>query len=471
MHPESVFLSQFKAISQQLMIDPREKINQLALLLSENSIFLDESSETIDMINAISHSIESDFTIASLQAIEKSNFCFWQKLLLNKKMDIFFFGDERHAAFFFDILDKEKVGNLFYINVTAGGEMDTEAFLSPLQESCHPVIIYDHGADAVKSLPETQGVMLMADFQQVMVLKALPFSVEHDPFIAFLQHKHNMMLAKKPPTLVLGNSYGYYALPANCLNKAVNLSMHSLDLRQAHTMIQHYSESKKIKSIVLVCGYFDLFYELYKTREKENVRVVHIMSHYNHKNNIIPDNDIATKYLHHSDESLLAHFLPVLKSSDRLTEFNYALDDAVSLASTSENLEKQINQASSIACELYETTSETRAALHSKLYKYKESKNINSRLIAEMRDLAKDKGIRIHYVIPPFPEKYVESVQPAMIAETRAFLKSMETYHFSYHDFNEDKSFIRTDFRDGDHLNYHGAVKFVKALKKKGLVL
>lgn len=471
MHPESMFLSQFKTISQQLRVDPREKINQLAILLSENNIFLDESHETIEMINALSESIENDFSEPSLQVLQATIFSFWKTLFVSKKMDIFFFGNETNATFFFDVLVKEKTGNLFYINVSAGENICTETFAQALQTSCHPVIVYDHGAEAVKNLADTWGVTLLADFQQVMTLKALPFSDEHDAFISFLQHKHNQVMVKKSPTLVLGNSYGYYACPADCLNKAVNLSMHSLDLRQAQTMMHHYINSKKTKTVVMIFGYFDLFYELYKTRKIENIRVVHIMSHYNHKNNIVPCDDTAVDLLSASDEALLAHFLPVLKNNDRLSVFNHQLDDASTLSGINKNLEKQINDASSLPPPLYVEASQSRALLHSKLYKYKKSKDVNVKIISEMCALAKEKGMRIHYVIPPFPEAYLQALEPAMVEENRAFLKSLESYHFNFYDFNEDKSFERTDFRDGDHINHHGAVKLVKGLKKRGLVL
>lgn len=471
MHPESMFLSQFKTISQQLIADPQEKINQLAILLSENNIFLDDSHETIELINALSESIENDFSEPSLQTLQEKTFNFWEKIFASKKMDIFFFGNETNATFFFDTLDKEKTGNLFYINVKAGESIPTETFSQALQNSCHPVVVYDHGADTVKNLADTWGVTLLADFQQLMVLKALPFSDDNDVFISFFQHKHNQVMVKKSPTLVLGNSYGYYACPANCLNKAVNLSMHSLDLRQAQTMMRHYAKTKKTKTIVMVFGYFDLFYELYKTRKIENIRVVHIMSHYNHKNNITPYADTAVDLLISSDEALLAHFLPALKNTDRLSAFNHQLDDATTLSEISKNLEIQINDASSLPPSLYVEASKGRASLHSKLYKYKKSKEVNEKIIIEMSALAKEKGIRIHYVIPPFPEAYLQALEPAMIEENRSFLKRLESYHFNFHDFNEEKSFERTDFRDGDHINHHGAVKLIKGLKKRGLVL
>lgn len=471
MHPESTFLSQFKSISQLLIAEPREKINQLAILLSENNAFLDESNETIDMINALSETIENDFSDTSLQLLQKSLFLFWRKLIVSKKMDIFFFGHQTNATFFFELLDKENAGNLFYIDVNPGESISTESFSQPLLTSTHPVIIYDHGAEAVKNLDEVRDALLIADFQQVMMLKALPFSDSDDVFISFLQHKHNQTVMKKPPTLIMGNSYGYYAYPHSCLNKSVNLSMHSLDIRQAQTMLSHYAESKKLKTVILTFGYFDIFYELYKTRMQENIRVVHIVSHYNHKNNILPYDSIATDFLHASDEALLAHFLPMVRNSERLANFNLKLDDAATLGSISANLEEHIQGASSLPQAVFEETSKSRAALHNKSYKYKKSKEVNAKIISEMCALAKDKGIRIHYVIPPFPDAYLQSLEPRMIEENRAFLKSLESYHFNFHDFNEDKSFNRTDFRDGDHLNYHGAVKLVKTLKKRGVLL
>ncbi|WP_338557140.1 hypothetical protein [Erwinia sp. E_sp_B04_7] len=471
MHPESIFLSQFKSIAQQTGAEPREKINELAILLSENNAFLDDSSETVEMINSLSDSIENDFSPASLLSLKPGLFNFWKKLLLSKKMDVFFIGSEEHASYFFEMLDKESLGDIFYIKVEKGQKINVESFLQPLNNSSHPVIVYDHGAESVRELVETKHVVLMADFQQVMMLKALPFSDRQDALISFLQHKHNQTLAKKSPTLIMGSSYGYYAFPQQCLNKAVNLSMHSLDLRQAQAMMNHYASNKKTKTIVLMSGYFDLFYELYKTHDQDNILALHILNHYNHKNDITPCNAITADFLTGSDEALLAYFLPVIKNNARLTAFYRVLDNVDSLKRVSENLEGQIVDASSMEPSLYVETSKARALRHSKSYKYKSSKEVNETLLREMCDVAREKGIRIHYVIPPFPQAYMQGIEPGMVAESRAFLKSLENYHFTLHDFNEDKPFNRTEFRDGDHLNYHGAVKVVKALKKKGLML
>lgn len=471
LHPDSLFLSQFKSIVQQLTSDPAEKINQLALLLSENKTFLDESSDTVNMIDALSETIENNFSLPMLNVLKIALFNFWQKLLLARKMDVFFLGNEENATYFFGFLDKEKVGELFYIKVGSDGDIPVDILSAPLSNSCHPVIIYDHGADAINHLPEAQGAVLVADFQQIMMLKALPYTSEQDAFVSFLQHKHNLVLMKKSPTLIIGNSYGYYSLPKNCLSKATNLSMHSLDLRQAQTMMRHYASSKKTKTIILMSGYFDLFFELAKTREEDNIRVVHIMSHYNHKNRIIPNNDITNDLLDNSDEALLAHYLPALNHLERLSEFHQLLEDTGRINHLSDQLEIQINSTASPDPALFEANAQHRALRHSKSYKYKKSKQVNQQILHEMCALAQEKGIRIHYVIPPFPAAYLQNIEPAMVLESRAFLKSIESYHFTLHDFNDEKPFSRTDYRDGDHLNYHGAVKLVKALKKRGVVL
>lgn len=58
-----------------------------------------------------------------------------------------------------------------------------------------------------------------------------------------------------------------------------------------------------------------------------------------------------------------------------------------------------------------------------------------------------------------------------MIKEAKAVLKAHEAYHFTLYDLHDDKTFTRSDFRDGDHLNYGGALKVMKMLKKRGVVL
>jgi len=471
MQRRAIFLSQFKAIARRINDKPASAVTQLAELLTANPEFLVEDNETLNLFNDMADAVEQNYPEEALVQLRQSLTSFWRKIFLQEKIDIFFCGSKENAATFFSVMNKPEVNNLFFIHIMPEQGIVYESFSAQLAACQNPVVIYDHSAAEITKIVEIHNAVAVVDYQQLMTLQALPLSDFQDMLVSFLQHKHQQAVAKRPQTLILGSSYGYYAFPQNLLKKSVNLSMHSLDLRQALAMMNHYTDDKKIKNIVLMSGYFDVFYEISKTRMQANIHFLNIFSHYNHKNNILLSAAKNTDFLLVSDEELMASLIPLNRGNEKLLQYKQALDDEARQHQSSSEVEKIRQLTDFLPPEAQLENARHRAGLHNKLSKYQESRATNTRILHQMCALAKEKGIRIHYVIPPFPPAYFQSLDPQMVASFRQVLKSVESYHFTVHELQGDKSFASSDFRDGDHLNYQGAVKIVKLLKKRGLVL
>lgn len=471
MQRRAIFLSQFKAIARRINDKPASAVTQLAELLTANPEFLVEDDETLNLFNDMADAVEKNYPDEALVRLRQSLATFWRKIVLQEKMDIFFCGSKENAATFFSVINKSAVNNLYFINVSPEQGILYESFSAQLTACHNPVVIYDHSAAEIKKIIEIHQAVAVVDYQQLMALQALPLSDNQDMLVSFLQHKHQQVLTKRPHTVILGSSYGYYAFPQNLLKKSVNLSMHSLDLRQALAMMNHYVNDKKIKNIVLMSGYFDVFYEISKTRMQANIHFLNIFSHYNHKNNILLSKATMTDFLSAADEELIASLIPLNRDNEKLLQYKQALDDEARQSQSSSEVEKNLQLTHFLPQPALVENAVHRAGLHNKSFKYEESRAINTRILRQMRTLAEERGIRIHYVIPPFPPAYIQSLDPQMVASFRHVLKSVESYHFTVHELQGEKSFVSSDFRDGDHLNYHGAVKTVKILKKKGLVL
>lgn len=175
--------------------------------------------------------------------------------------------------------------------------------------------------------------------------------------------------------------------------------MHSLDLRQAQTY--HYCQNKKTKHIILMSGWFDIFYDLYKTRMPENIHILNILAHYNHNNHILPLNAVNHPSLDTDDEALLERFVAPIRDGEKRLDNRQALNDKVREHQISDTVEKKLRLVDFPDENTFVHMAVAPAGLHSKLYKYQRSKEVNLRILGEMCKFASDNGLRIHYVIPP----------------------------------------------------------------------
>lgn len=467
----ALFLNQLKLLGRKLESDPAQAINELTLCLSENPAFILDNPYTINMLNALAAVMETGLAAAEVTALKEALWHYWLAIFRLKKMDIFFFGNEEHAGFFYQYIDKGVIENFYFIKCAANEPVAVDAFLTPLSVSERPVIIYDSEAEQILSLPEVTAVAGMAAFQEVMVNKAAPFSHKEDPFIPYLQEKHQRLLTRAAATLILGNSYCYHAFPQKNLQHAVNLAMHSMDLKQAHAMAHHYVEQGNVNEIVMMFGLFDLCYELAKTRAEESIRVVHILSHFNHRNQIMPHTKGRLPIFDRVEAELVAELLPFTIHSPAIASLHQKLDSAEILASYRDFWEKNKEATAFLDEQTSQVHGAKRAALHSKSYKYRLSQQVNRCRLQEIAALAQEKGITIHYVIPPFPAAYRAHLRPEMVQENADFLHSLSSDRFILHDLSRHKSFSRSDFLDGDHINYTGAGKIIRLLRQAGVAL
>ncbi|MGD8204927.1 hypothetical protein [Pantoea sp. FN0305] len=471
MAQELVFLKEIKSLSKNIESNAEQAVNQLVKCLSDHPAFIMDNEPTINLLNSVAAVLESGLAQTEIGCLKEALWHYWLNIFHHQKLDIFFFGNEEHAGYFYQYLDKSALGNFYFIKCTLTEPVSAAAFHQQLTESQRPIIIYDHDAANILTLPEVNAALLIADFQEVMFNKAAPFSYNEDTFIAYLQEKHLRLINKDPATLIVGNSYCYHAFPQKNLRSAVNLAMHSMDMKQAQAMIAHYTERGNVKEIVIMFGMFDLFYELAKTRAEENIRVVNILSHYNQLNNIIPHHKTRQSFVDRTACEWAAEIIPFHMNVPALNNIHQKLDCAETLAKCHDFWEQRKEDAAFLDESEAPVSSAARAKLHSKNYKYKLSQQANMRLLLEIAEQTKKSGITVHYVIPPFPAAYREHMHQGMLQENRTFLDSLCGDGFVLHDLSAHQDFDRIDFLDGDHINYTGALKIIKVLENAGVAL
>ena len=95
-------------------------------------------------------------------------------------------------------------------------------------------------------------------------------SVEEQDFLSnyyelcYLYAAHEYLKKEDIDTIVTGSSYGVNAIETSYMrHKAVNLSMHAQDLYYSCLQVKKaLSESKRIKNVVMMLGYYNMFYDL-----------------------------------------------------------------------------------------------------------------------------------------------------------------------------------------------------------------
>ncbi|WP_312239974.1 hypothetical protein [Pantoea sp.] len=107
-----------------------------------------------------------------------------------------------------------------------------------------------------------------------------------------------------------------------------------------------------------------------------------------------------------------------------------------------------------------------RATMHSKSIKHNETLKENMLIVNAMNTVIVQAGKKVFWLTPPFPENYLKNINPEMKLTHRDFFYRASHIHSTFIDLSENKDFQHRDFRDGDHLNFNGAAKLVKKLRR-----
>ncbi len=440
-------------ILEQHKDDPRI-INEVAGYILSEEGFLNESEEAAQLLNTIAEVIEGGET--NVDNILVSFLAYFKSLINLCKVTIYYIGDVDNFKQLTKNLDNDVVSEVCYL---PGNVDNLDELHLGLNAALAPIVIYTPFAGKLISSMNLSLALAVIPYYELMFSSGCLTSEVKYNYAAWLEKKYQMVSNTNVHTLILGNSYGYYAFPEQSIERAVNLSMHSLSIKQAHALVFHtLRDLPHIDHFVFCFGLFDLYSDLLKTKDNFNKMIIDSMSL------LFTDNDIAT------DNILLGNSIQMLSSlifkrnSNEKTVWpeNYIL-------STYDAITTLINSKVYVDPHQYNELAIMRAQDHSKLVKNSMILQENKILLNEMVDILYQNGKTATWVVPPFPELYVKNINADMKNTNRQVLEQWGDKKLHFIDWSGNRNFERKYFRDGDHLNFLGAKKLVIKLRKVGV--
>lgn len=448
-------------------------IDKIKDLFISNVSMLEENDLLNSVINELIVLSERNITIEDADSFVGNISQYWFSLIENFKFHIVFYGEHKNFLTLTNNL-KSKTTAIDYIDVDL-------PHTPVLLKNTYPVAIYD---DKGSSILKTKGKITFLDYiyHPFDSTSNKPVSIILD-YVKYLDHEFKK--SKSIKNIVTGSSHAWHAIPVSLTTTTSNLSMHSGDLTYAFSIINHLESHGVAYNYIHIVSPFDLFHELslatniFNRNIFNSIRVfckvnnipynyprpkaTQKISTISNTNNITSSiSDILTNILINKNETII--------DSD-LFDVDI-IDKPISSEVLPENITKRQNstdyQPKELACE----NSIERGKGHSKMYKRKNSVEVNKKIVEKVIKSIKLQKSRIYFIIPPYPELYISNIDKNMLADTINFFKSCEdNAEVCFLDYSNDSDFIQSDFLDGDHLNFNGAMKFISKLSEKGIIV
>lgn len=428
-----------------------------AYILSEPG-FLNDSDEATGLLNVIADVIEG--REASFEQTLQAFTLYWQSLIRACGVTLFYIGNVDNVKLLAANLDKRCLTDIYYLS-GSGNPDEIQQLIKGLETTAAPFVIYDpEGAKLLKSVNLAQA-LVVAPYYELMFFSHRLTSHDKSSHAAWLEKQYREATGQDVQTLVLGNSYGYYAFPEKSIARAVNLSMHSLSIKQAHALVFHaLTNLTHVNHFVFCFGLFDLYCDLFKTKDHFNKGVIDAFSLF------FADNQIVMPCL--TRDSRLQMLASLLLQNNSHTPTAWPDD---SLAQVENAINLLLNAKDYVDPQQHNDLAVMRAQAHSRLVKHSAILEENKTLITEMLEALNACGKSATWLVPPFPAQYVRTVDEEMKQTNHRFLTQQGEEKLRFIDWSENKDFERKHFRDGDHLNFEGAKKVVIKLRKVGVAL
>ncbi|MRT04348.1 hypothetical protein [Ewingella americana] len=235
-------------------------------------------------------------------------------------------------------------------------------------------------------------------------------------------------------TLIAGSSYAFWGIPDFLLPQSLNLSLPCLDLNHSFSVVQQTVEMPSIRQYIITVGVHDLYRDI----------------------------SLETNPLACDIYRMMTRFFSPPRPTNSSQEHHPALIKQV--------LEDQHQKLISTEAEPRQTSAaiaQQRAIEHSHFAKYTASLQANRQVLTDMLSLAAKHCKTVRLVICPMPREYRQAFCAEMYHSTRQILANsvLSTRH-QFIDLYDHPDFEHGDFRDGFHLNFHGASKLALKLAK-----
>ncbi|WP_276641008.1 hypothetical protein [Siccibacter turicensis] len=463
------FLIKFRKLAERLIEDDQKNdvIKQLAEAVFSNQSLLDESEACVSLVSSLARNLESADDTENLKA---RLFDYWCYLIQACKIDLFYICHRDNLYALDSAFDPVFLNGRYYIEPKADGSIDEKSFEQELSNSHAPFIIYDAwGAAIIKSslCSKVLGVIPLFElmFRGNLAHNSNPSNVAH-----MLMHSWQRLDNSDIDTVIIGNSYAWYAFPESMLKRSSNLSTHSLSIRQYVGMSERLlSTHPHIRNYVFCGGHFEFYYDLLRSTENFNVGILREYSQFTAAAQMSLLNANEPWFFPLEDSTLLAYLAPFRAeiTSERILSIENEKIRGEALAYQKQSVESRVslNQAE------MDVLAESRGKGASKSVRYDHTFDDNTRLFARIKENLLAAGKQIIWITPPFPPAYNDNVVEKMKKNNRDQLQRLTAPGFVFYDLSTHSDFNTEDYRDGDHLNANGAAKLLAILRGEGIKL
>lgn len=454
-------------------------VDNIKKTIIDGQQFLEDDNCSQDLVRELISLSEKNINAQEALFFVRVISSFWMNLLSSSRKIIVFFGETVNFDIFNIALNKNYNYEILYSNVDLGiGNCLQTLEAAGLGDDDIVILCYDDkGSFILKHKHEVPDCIIFLYYDVPFISKA---NYNSKKYAMYLEHEYQKIRNNFIENVVTGSSYGWHSIPSSLTTTTSNMALYSCDISYSHAIIKNITEIKNIKTHIHVTSMFDLYYELSKSKYLFNQKIYSEVSSFSDKNGI--------KYGNFIDKSNNVEFVqeepsePILDSLDNVL-FSIMYSKGYSVNTNDEflineslvdlSLFDEQNKINHMSKEKWDLDASERGCSHSKLYKNKDSFVINSDKITEMVNNAEKMEYRMYIVFTPQPVKYLSCINQSMIKETNDFYKQIlcGREYLKIIDMSHDDEFSHTDFLDGDHLNYNGAVKFVSKLKKLGITI
>jgi hypothetical protein len=433
--------------------------NEVASYILSEPNFLNESDEATRLVNALADVIEG--RELSMDKVVNAFSLYWISLISITGITLFYIGHADNLNQFKKYLDAGAVSDIHHLNGNGYSPEEAARLAEGISAAVAPVIIYDpFGARFVQQANPARALAVIPYYDLMFSTRSLTSEIKYS-HAAWLESKYQMANNPSVETVVIGNSYGYYAFPEQSTRRAVNLSMHSLSIKQAHALVFHALDKLPyINNFVFCFGLFDLYSDLLKTKDDFNKTIIDSISLFFANNNIVMPMGPAAGHI----LTISSLIIPPRTNVNETWPDGYlhqAYGAAYSLINSKDHLDPQ----------QHHELATIRARAHSKLAGHGAIFQENQKLLREMVEALHYGGKTAAWVVPPFPAMYVRHIDERMKRANREALAQFGDDKLRFIDWSESGDFERQHFRDGDHLNFSGAKKVVIKLRKAGIAV
>lgn len=445
------FLCQLKKNASNELV---EKINKYIASHYEGNVPPTEANILIDAIN-------NQAAGKSYDEVYNSLYLLLVAVLRQEKIEILYIGNQDKLKSLLPHIDTPSISQINFLSGNESNEDEIKRCVTSLVSKKAPFIIYDPEGLKISLSVDSQQILGCVSIYELLYAGAIPVSNVINNHTYFLARQYNALTNKNNRSVIIGNSYGLYGLPDSILKESVNISTHSLGLKQALLLVEHINiHYPHIKNFVFCLGFFDLYSDLLKTQDSFNQSIIvafsQIISHFGIKREGKSQNDEVT---------LLSELLLKTSSPPQLTTIDdIQIQDSVYHSTISHISSKAYPEKGGQT-----QTARHRAVLHSNSVGHRASLEENKEIVDAIKNRIAVEGKKAIWLTPPFPDEYVKNIHSDMKITHRHFFAGLNDIHSTFIDLSENRNFRRYDFRDGDHLNFSGASKLVQKLRKMNI--